>query len=551
MSSTGTPQFREFFVRAAPVLTLRSDSNRAAGFLVRDGVISELYEDRDRADERLKDFDGPVLDYGNRPVLPGFTDAHTHMISFGKALREVDLEGVRSVEEVRTRIRSAMDRFEDRDWILGRGWNPNMMSPDRWPHRSDLADLDTSKPIALQSHDQHAYWLNQQALSKLGIDKQTSAPSGGEVVKDDAGRPTGILKERAMELVDAHFQKKEGDDQTAGTGTRADLKRAIDAAFRAGVTSVHDIGYLNSYDLYRDLLEENHTTPRVAYFCCREDWSQVEERDIQPGQGNEFLRFAGLKLFADGTLGAQTAAMIEPFHEQLNDEQSRGTLIHDPDDLEEWAVRAAEREFAVAIHAIGDRGVRVSLDALEAAGDRADPVAPHRVEHAQLVHPEDLDRFRSLNVIASIQPCHIYQDRNVADRVWGERESIPFPVRTLLDRGADVYFGTDVPIEEISPFHNLQAAVHRGRSDEDPWRPSEAVSTETALTLACRDPASYLFQNRRGTLSEGTPADYVVLSKNPFDVAPDELGQINVLETRVQGGRMFASDELNTGQKMA
>lgn len=531
-------------LRGARVYTLEGKRESASGLLLEEGRIRQVFsseEDCRRYADGNRELD--VMDLSGQVILPGFWDAHTHLEEFGQKWKEIDLDGVTSPDEVRQRIQTYLSEQDGEGWLKGRGWNPNQFQTRSWPHWKDLEPLDVDRPIVLYAHDHHACWLNRQALDRLRITADTPVPEGGEIRLDETGEPTGILKETAMDLL-GEADAGPGPDETVDF-----LENAFRELLSNGIVGVHDIGDWDVYQAHRQLRQDrDQPIPRTGYFCMTPGWADVEEAHLSPDTDDVTpLTLLGLKVFADGTLGSQTASLLEPYSNALSQpgptrEEEKGTLIHSPEELRNWVHRARRQGFPTAIHAIGDRAGRVSLDAFEAVEKQTHESSlpwNHRIEHAQLLHPAEMDRFAELNVTASVQPCHIFQDRAVARRVWGgDRPSKPFPFASLRRAGAPLLFGTDVPVEKPDPLRNMYAALHRGRPDEQPWMPDERISRRAAFEYTCQSPARYM--GYRGSIREDTRADLVVLSGDPFSGEPEKWMDLDVNYTFIDGSIVYS-----------
>lgn len=525
--------------RASEILPLNGAERRPVGVFVRDGMVRELVYEERRADTLAASNRVEVVDRRDACLVPGFTDGHIHMKWFGDSLREPDLSDLDRYENAPERVlrEAPADADRDTEWIHGRGWSRERVHEDRGPHWRDLEhpQLD-DVPVALAARDHHSYWVNRTALRKLGIDEHTASPDGGTIVTDDEGQPTGLLREKAADPLHDELRRDRRNRSTTDL-----LRDAVDRMFHNGITSVHDIGRIEHLDGYRTLLDRDVPLPRVVFFLLREDFDRFLDRGHNPGVLRAGLTCAGLKLYADGTLSSRTAAMTEPYEDA--EEPDRGTMLLEPEEMKQEARRAAAAGGSTAIHAIGDRAVQVSLDVLtDVYGNYRDVTCSPRIEHAQLVRKQDLRRWASADITASLQPCHLLDDRSAARRYWGDRADRAFPIGTLHRSGVSVLFGSDAPIEPPDPLRNLQSAVHRGASGASPWNASEAVSIQEALLLHCVPSAGDVNRlEENGALRPGTAGDLVVLSDNPLEVRPDRLASINVLETYFRGERVYAS----------
>ncbi|HEX5824360.1 MAG TPA: amidohydrolase, partial [Candidatus Limnocylindrales bacterium] len=400
-------------------------------------------------------------------AIPGLTDAHLHLAEGGLATDHVDLSSTPSIEDGLGRIAEAHGRLAEDAWLEGHGWNADRWG--RWPTVDDLARVAPGRPAALWAHDHHALWVSAEALARAGIDAGRADPEGGIIRRDEAGEPTGVLHEKAARLV---VDRVPPPDPARYEVLVERLARDL---VRLGIVAVHDPGALSLQEgLGRAIaayqaLDDRGTLPLRVHASIREEQLEtavaMELRSGDPlGPPGGRARFGWLKLFADGTLASRTAALLEPIEPEegrpLPPGTERGIWLTPPERVAELALRAAGAGIATQIHAIGDRSTRASLAALEpTAGGAA--LMP-RLEHIQLLHPDDRPRFAKAGIAASIQPIHVRADAGPARLLWGERaEARGYPMRSLLDAGAVLAFGTDAPVEPIDPWPGLSMAVTR------------------------------------------------------------------------------------------
>jgi len=454
-------------------------------------------------------------------AIPGLTDSHLHLAEGGIALEHVDLSQVASLEAGLALIAAAHERLPPEDWIEGHGWDSDRWG--RWPTTDDLEQAAPGRRVALWAHDHHALWASRSALTTASISSETDDPPGGFIRREENGEATGVLHEAAARLVMNHIPRPSDERYDRLIATLA--QRLVEL----GVVAVHDPGALSlqeglgaGIEAYRRLAEAGRLPLRI-HACIREE--QIDAavaaglRSSDPlTSGIDRARLGWLKLFADGTLGSRTAALLEPIEQEpghpLPAGTERGVFITPPQRLAALASRAAAAGIATIIHAIGDHAVRAALGALEPTVDRV-PLMP-RLEHVQLLHPDDRPRFAEAGIAASVQPIHLRADAAAARRLWGNRaETNGYTWRTLADTGAVLAFGTDAPVEPIDPWPGLAMAVTRSDpswpAGTPPFGPHEALTLERAIRAACIGPAVTAREPDRGRLVPGQRADLVVL----------------------------------------
>jgi predicted amidohydrolase YtcJ len=460
------------------------------------------------------------VDLGGRCVVPGFADAHVHFPTWALARGEVRLEGTRSLEEALTRVRDAMAGVQPGRWLRGRGWRSGDWSPPVEPTRHALDAITGETPTALAARDSHSLWLNSAALARADGDLRVP---GGVVEVDDRGEPTGVLREEAA----WHFRDTviEIPDDEWIEATRAGLR----VASERGVTSVHDKdGWLGALRFWQPLRAQEALTVRVWQSLPHAQLDSLAELGISSGLGDDLLRIGYLKVFMDGTLGSATARMLD----------GSGVQITSSDELADIVRRAARARFPVAVHAIGDLANREALDAFEQTRSDWQPLGlRHRIEHAQILAPEDVGRFAALGVTASVQFSHAPSDRDLAEEHWAGKTERSYAWRSLIDAGARLANGSDAPVEELDPLAGIAAGVLRTLDERPAWHPEQAVTVEEALTATTVNPAWLSGdERRRGKLLPGYFADLVVLDRDPVTCAPEELPDVAVVATMV-GGR--------------
>jgi predicted amidohydrolase YtcJ len=462
-----------------------------------------------------------TVDLGGRCVVPGFTDAHVHFLQWSLAQRQVRLEGTRSLEEAVARVAAAVGETPPGRWIRGTGWRSGDWRPAVEPTKEVLDAVTGETPTALMARDGHSLWLNSAALAAANGDLQVT---GGVVELDERGEPTGVLREESAWQFRLRFVFAQIGDEERLDAMRAGIRLAVSR----GVSSVHDKdGWLGDLRLFQRLRDEGVLDVRVWQSLPHESLDSFEALDFRAGLGDDWLRVGYLKAFMDGTLGSQTARMLD----------GSGVEITSREELEEIVRRAARIGWPVAVHAIGDRANRDALDAFEATRDEwaAKGLRP-RIEHAQCLAPEDLPRFAQLGVAASVQFSHAPSDRDLADRHWAGKTDGAYAFRSLVESGAVVANGSDAPIEELDPLAGIRAGVLRTIDERPAWHPEQTLTVEQALEATCTTPAWLCGdERRRGKLLPGYLADLVVLSADPLK----DLEGAEVVATMAGGRWVF------------
>ena len=456
-----------------------------------------------------------VVDLGGRCVVPGFTDSHVHFPTWSLGQRDLSLDSVGSLAEALDRVRAHERRGT---WIRGQGWRS--ADWEAQPTKEALDGVTGSAPAALWAKDLHSLWLNSAALALAGGDVEVE---GGVVERDQSGEPTGVLREEAAWRFRERFPSVSGDEWLEVTHA------GIKLAHSRGVTAVHDKdGWVGAPEIFQRLRNHSGLTLRVWESLPHKKLPELESLGIRSRFGDDFLRLGYLKVFMDGTLGSQTAWMLD----------GSGVRITSSEELAEIVRRAARAGWPVGVHAIGDQANREALDAFEATKDEWAPRGlRQRIEHAQCLAPDDLGRFADIGITCSTQFSHAPSDRDLAERFWPDKLEGAYAFRSLRESGALLANGSDAPIEELDPLAGIRAAVTRTIDERPGWRMNEALSVEEALHATTVAPAWLAGDERtRGKLVPGFLADLVVLSRDPVECPPEELESVEVVATMV-GGR--------------
>ena len=522
-------QVADLVVTGARIYTVNPAQPTASALAVKDGRILAV-------GDTLREYIGPsteILDLQGAVVVPGLIDSHVHLAGLGQALEILDLREASSVEEVTQFVKEAGARAQPGEWIRGRGWDQTRWPGREFPDRNYLVEAAPENPVYLTRVDGHAAWVNGRALELAGVDELTAHPQGGRIVRNPEGELTGILVDRAMGLVSRHIPG----------ATVAQLERQLSLAAeecaRLGLTSVHDAGVGRAtLDAYKALLKRGELPIRSYVMIGGEGdlWQEYLSRGPEIG---DRLTVRSIKLVADGALGSRGAALIENY---ADDGGNQGLVILQKEDVQRVAARAAEKGFQVATHAIGDLANRITLQAYgEALGGLNDK--RFRIEHAQIVHPDDFPLFKQYSVIASVQATHATSDMRWAeDRIGPQRALGSYAWRTFLDTGVRIANGSDFPVEHPNPMLGFHAAITRQDGKGWPkqgWYPEQKLTREEALKSWTLDGAYAAFEEaEKGSLEPGKLADFVVLSKNIMEVDPAEILETKVLMTYVGGKRV-------------
>jgi len=462
------------------------------------------------------------IDLGGRCVLPGFTDSHVHFLLWSLAQAEIKLQDTENLQAAVARVAEVAARAPRGAWIRGSGWRSGDWSPSVEPTKHDLDAVAPDSPVALIARDGHSLWLNSAALALADGDLQVE---GGVVERDESGEATGVLREES-----AWEFRRERVLAAIGETEWLDLMRnGLRLAASRGVTAIHDKdGWLGALPRFQALRRDDALPLRVWQSLPAAKLDEIAEVGLSTGLGDDYLRVGYIKAFMDGTLGSETARLMD----------GSGVEITSREELADIIRRAAAAGFPVAVHAIGDRANRDALDAFEETSEAWKPLGlRHRIEHAQLLTWDDVPRFGALGVAASVQFSHATSDRDLADRIWAGMTDRAYAFRSLWDAGALVANGSDAPVEELDPLAGIRAGVLRTLDERPGWHAEQAVTVERALQATTVNPAWLARdERRRGKLLPGYLADLVVLDRDPLAVAPDELPEVSVVATMV-GGR--------------
>jgi len=527
----------DLIVTNARVYTADETRPLADAFAVRDGRI--VFVDSRQEANALKGSATRIVDAGGKTIIPGMVDAHAHFGGLAQTLRSVDLVGTHSYDEVIARVIERAKTTPKGSWIQGRGWDQNAWGDTRFPSHEKLSAALPDHPVVLERVDGHATLVNAAAMRLAELTAATKDPSGGKVMRDARGVPTGILVDNATAIVERKVPAPTTEQ------TRAALKEAISVMHRWGLTGMHDAGASRTLiDLYETMAQAQELNLRV-YVMIGDDSTALEHyMKVGPRSAlyNNQLWVRAIKLYADGAMGSRGAALLEPYSDDPN---NTGLLLSAPAHIRDVAERGLRAGFQVNTHAIGDRGNRVVLDAYEQAL-KALPTADHRfrVEHAQTLSAEDIPRFAQLGVIPSMQASHQTSDMYwIGKRLGPTRLLGAYAWRSLINSGVVIPNGSDFPVEQVNPLISFHASIARQDANDWPaggWLPEQRMTREEALRSMTLWPAFSAFQeNDMGSITPGKLADFVILDQDIMRIPVELVLKTNVLATYVGGKAVY------------
>jgi len=518
------------------LITLDDTERRISALAINDGRIIAYGRDEDvlplaTANTVKENLDGQT-------VIPGMTDAHIHWRWTACAVQEVDVFEVPTKEVALARVAERVAMTSPGEWIIGRGWSQSIWPDPAFPTAADLDTVAPHNPVCLHAKSGHVIWVNSAALRFCGITAATPDLAGGQIQRDATGQSTGIFFETTADLINPHIPEPSVEQIVEY------MKTAQKLALAAGLTGCHDFDGPECLRALQILRERDELSLRFVK-NINMDWVEhAHEIGLRWGFGDDWIRIGGVKMFADGALGSLTALMLESYVGQPN---NLGIMVMPKEEMRAAIRKASANGLPSAIHAIGDLAVRNVLDiyqeirAEEAALGVSAAARRHRIEHVQVMHPDDVPRLAKLNIIASMQPVHATSDYLMADRYWGARCRWAYNARVQIDHGAKVAFGSDSPVDPFEPLGGIYAAVTRRRPDGTPgvdgWYPESRLTVAEALRGFTTGPAYAAgMENRLGKLAPGYLADLVVLDRDLFAIPPEEILDVRVVATMV-GGR--------------
>ncbi|TFW28860.1 amidohydrolase [Massilia arenosa] len=480
------------------------------------------------------------VDMQGRTLIPGLIDAHGHVFGLGEMLTDLDLTTTTSLPNALQAIGNYSKANAQNPWLIGRGWNQEIWKLGRFPTAQELDGVVSDRPVWLKRVDGHAGWANTKTLQLAGIDDKTPDPVGGKIMRDANGHATGVLVDAAQELVERKLP------QPTEAQARQILDKALAEMARVGLTSVHDAGIGVGQDrLYRDYADHGKLTARVYGMISgtERDFDELAVKGPLNTYANDMYALRAVKLYADGALGSRGAALIKPYSDEPH---THGLLFRTDAQIRAAMEKAMKKGYQVNVHAIGDAGNKQILDGFAKLMPKwhTDGLR-NRIEHSQIVQPQDIPRFKTLGIIPSMQPTHATSDMNMAEtRVGHERIKGAYAWRSFLHQGSKIACGSDFPVESPNPFYGLHAAVTREDHENKPvagWYPNQAMSLKEAFRCFTLNGAYAAHQEKvLGSLEPGKWADFIVIDRDLFTMPTYDIYKTQVLQTWVAGRQVYA-----------
>jgi predicted amidohydrolase YtcJ len=523
---------KEFIITSSTIFTGLSTRPWVEAIGIKNGIIAAVGTNR----EVTAALPGAeIIDMPGRMVTPGLEDAHCHFVSYGRSGLMVSLKDLPSLAACREKIRVAVEKTEPGQWIVGFGWNHNIWEEKRTPTKHDLNDISPDNPVMMARTCGHSEWLNSRALEAAGITPASVDPPGIRFDRDTDGSLTGLLHE-ARDMIQESIPPYE----------REQLLACIEAGqaevLKLGLTGIHSCESMEEWDMLGDMDVAGKLKLRVHHLFQHYDFETLDKRGLKWTSGNDRLWLGHLKLFADGSLGSATALMHDPYEDEPG---NYGIHCLNADELRKNVLEAYKRGFSVAIHAIGDKAGSRALDAIEHGRKQYPGPWRDRIEHVQLYKPKDINRYRDMGIVASVQPGFVRFDWPVAEKKWGpERCKRAYAWKTLMDNNIRIQFGSDAPVEPIAPILGLQAAVLRQGPDFKPeggWHPEQSLNIEQSLTGFFKTAAwTSGKEDRLGSLEPGKLADLTIFEENLKELPATEWHEVPVDMTIIGGEVAFS-----------
>jgi len=547
----------DMILKNGNIYSLDKDNNVYEAIAIKNGKIVDCGTN----EEILKKYkSNNIIDLEGKYAYPGFIDSHGHLLGYGISLSIIDCSEAKSPEEIAKLVSDKAKKIKPGEWIVGRGWDQNKWKAKEFPTHHILDKAAPNNPVFLIRTDGHAIWVNINAMIEAGITPETKEPEGGKIIKLKDGEPSGIFIDAAMNLIE-RVRKNFTPEQKEEA-----ILLACKKLTSMGITEIHDMGVDEELiQIYKKLIDENKLPIRIYAFIDRvgKTWD-IYKNGSKQKYGNDFLTIAGIKLYIDGALGSRGAALIEPYND---DKENRGLTLMSEADLQKITEEALKNDLQVAVHAIGDRGNNIVLNAYEKALKNVNPKDHRlRIEHAQILHQDDIKRFSLLKIIPSMQPIHAISDMYWAEsRLGSKRLKYAYAWKTLINSGSIIPGGSDFPVESPDIISNYYAAVTRkdkqGKPESwykdkqlfnyDPndidttnytngWYSKEKMSREEALKSFTIWGSYAAFQEKfKGTIEKNKYADIVVLSDNILKVPEEKILDIKIIKTIVNGKITF------------
>ena len=544
---TWNPSAPDLILLNGHIRTMDAQRPRAQALAVKAGRIMAVGDNDEIS--ALADSKSERVNLDGRLGIPGMMDSHFHFYDWAIGRQQLDLARVKSLDELLNQVAQAAEKLPRENWILGQGWNESDWPEHTMPRRDHLDAMAPTHPVALWRCDLHLVSVNSRALELAGIDETTPDPSDGVIEKDSSGRPTGILRELAPNLVKSVIPAPSADELVAA------MRDGIAHLHTLGLTGLHDARLMGGLEgapvlkAWQLLNEKGELDLRCWVSLAGERIEEAIALGLRSGLGDERLRIGHLKYFADGGMGARTAWMLEPY---LDAEY--GMPLGSMAELSRNIAAAEKAGLAVMVHAIGDRANREVITTLEGLAKLRNqtkerffvpPVLPHRIEHTQMIRSEDIQRLAKLKVAACVQPHNMILDINMIDESVGPRGRWTYAYKEMIDAGIPVLLSSDAPVCDPSPLVGIHAAVTRQRRDGTPaggWYPEQRISVEDAVRGYTTVPAAFYGQSRKmGTLTPGKWADMTVLDRDIFEVDPMEIADTRVEMTIFDGRIVYRS----------
>lgn len=502
------------------IYTMNDEKPVISSFIVRDG---KFFIPDSNTTFQVKD----SVDLEGKTIIPGFIDAHGHIASLGNSLMNVNVAGDSSIEIIQNKVKQFADEHQEMGWIRGRGWDQNLWKEKKFPTSEMLDQIVSDRPVVLGRVDGHAIWVNSKAMQLSEITNLTPDPTGGKIVRDETGKPTGVFVDNAKLLIEKYIPER--DSQTKLTA----LKTAFHYLTTYGITGVHDAGVsLDDILLYKQNLDQDWFNLRVyaMVYGTSDAWDFCRKRGMEIGLNNYRLTIRSIKIVADGALGSRGAMLLDPYSD---DPANKGLPVTSAEQIETIVKQAVQIGFQVNTHAIGDAAIREVLDSYEKYLPKDGINRRFRIEHSQIINLDDMVRYKKNNIIASMQPTHATSDMSWAEqRVGKERIKGAYAWRKFLDSGIHLAFGSDFPVESVNPLLGIYSAYTRQDLKGKPidgWFADQRLTREEAVK-GFTTWASYASFTEKlvGQIKTGQYADFITLSDNLFEVFPNEIPSITV-----------------------